>query len=75
MKKIEKISEGKFRITTPQEPIIEEVSIKELEEKLIYLKQEKLDFEISHFGVFNKQKEISTEIEKLKIKIDEIKNE
>jgi len=72
-KQIIKIDDNKFRIITPQAPVIEEISIKELENKLRQTETEKLDFEEKHSGVFDKQKEISSRIEELKLKIEEIK--
>ena len=72
-KQIIKIDGNRFRIITPQSPIIEEISIKELENKLSQTETEKLDFEANQSVVFDRIKELNKKIEELKLKIEEIK--
>ena len=45
-KQIKKISENKYQIITPQEPIIEEVSIGDIKNELERLETEKIDITI-----------------------------
>jgi len=72
-KQIIKIDDNRFRIITPQSPIIEEVSIKELETELSRMEIAKTDFEANQSVVFDRIKELNKKIEELKLKIEEIK--
>lgn len=72
-KQIKKISENKYQIITPQEPIIEEVSIGDIKNELERLETEKIDFEIKNSFVLNRIAEIVIKIDELKSKIEEIK--
>ena len=72
-KQIKKISENKYQIITPKEPIIEEVSIGDIKNELERLETEKIDFETKNSFVLNRIAEIVIKIDELKSKIEEIK--
>jgi len=71
--KIKKISKDKYQITTQQEPIVEEVSIGDLEGQIRLLKSDKELFENNNKSITEMYNSFDLKIEKIQNKIEELK--